>query len=69
VVKTTPSAFWMDCSGPSDGKSLDDELLEICDAISVSAGIRRLQILLAPKDYIHAVRAKTAPIARRGNSR
>ena len=34
-----------------------DELAEICDVISVSAGIRRLQILLAPADYIRAVKA------------
>src|SRR5215472_10588089 len=34
-----------------------DELAEICDLISVSAGIRGLQILLAPRDYIRAVNA------------
>jgi Cys-tRNA(Pro)/Cys-tRNA(Cys) deacylase len=32
-----------------------DELAEVCDVISVSAGIRGLQILLAPDDYIRAV--------------
>src|SRR3954451_24691759 len=39
-----------------------DELAEICDVISVSAGMRGMQILLAPKDYIRAVKAKVAPI-------
>ena len=34
-----------------------DELAEICDVISVSAGIRGLQILLVPADYIRAVKA------------
>jgi Cys-tRNA(Pro)/Cys-tRNA(Cys) deacylase len=40
-----------------------DELAEICDVISVSAGIRGLQILLAPVDYIRAVNARVAAIA------
>jgi Cys-tRNA(Pro)/Cys-tRNA(Cys) deacylase len=35
-----------------------DELAEICDVISVSAGMRGLQILLAPGDYIRAVKAR-----------
>lgn len=41
-----------------------DKLAEICDVISVSAGIRGLQILLAPEDYIRAVNARVAAIAR-----
>jgi Cys-tRNA(Pro)/Cys-tRNA(Cys) deacylase len=41
-----------------------DELTEICDRISVSAGIRGLQILLAPADYISAVKATVAAIAK-----
>jgi Cys-tRNA(Pro)/Cys-tRNA(Cys) deacylase len=41
-----------------------DELAEICDVISVSAGIRGLQILLAPADYIRAVKATAAAIAK-----
>ena len=42
-----------------------DELAEICDVISVSAGMRGLQILLAPGDYIRAVKARVAPIVKR----
>jgi Cys-tRNA(Pro)/Cys-tRNA(Cys) deacylase len=41
-----------------------DELVEICDVISVSAGIRGLQILLAPADYIRAVKATVAAIVK-----
>lgn len=42
-----------------------DEMAEICDVISVSAGTRGLQILLAPGDYIRAVKARVAPIVKR----
>ncbi|HYO80379.1 MAG TPA: Cys-tRNA(Pro) deacylase [Bryobacteraceae bacterium] len=35
-----------------------------CDVISVSAGARGLQILLAPADYMRAVGAQVAAIAR-----
>jgi Cys-tRNA(Pro)/Cys-tRNA(Cys) deacylase len=41
-----------------------DELAEVCELISVSAGIRGLQILLAPADYIRAVNATVAAIAK-----
>ncbi len=41
-----------------------DELAQVCDIISVSAGIRGLQILLAPEDYIRAVGARVAAIAK-----
>jgi Cys-tRNA(Pro)/Cys-tRNA(Cys) deacylase len=41
-----------------------DELAEICDLISVSAGKRGLQILLAPEDYIRAVKARVVAITK-----
>jgi Cys-tRNA(Pro)/Cys-tRNA(Cys) deacylase len=41
-----------------------DELAEICDVISVSAGMRGLQILLNPQDYIRAVNATVVAIAK-----
>jgi Cys-tRNA(Pro)/Cys-tRNA(Cys) deacylase len=41
-----------------------DELAQICDVISVSAGIRGLQILLAPEDYIRAVNARVVAITK-----
>jgi Cys-tRNA(Pro)/Cys-tRNA(Cys) deacylase len=41
-----------------------DELAQICGVISVSAGMRGLQILLSPEDYIRAVKARVAAIAK-----
>lgn len=41
-----------------------DELIELFDTISVSAGVRGTQILVAPADYLSATGAKVAPIAR-----
>jgi Cys-tRNA(Pro)/Cys-tRNA(Cys) deacylase len=41
-----------------------DETIEICEVMSISAGQRGMQILLAPADYIRAVRAVTGPIAK-----
>ena len=41
-----------------------DELVEICDVISVSAGMRGLQILLAPEDYISAVKGRIVAITK-----
>jgi Cys-tRNA(Pro)/Cys-tRNA(Cys) deacylase len=40
-----------------------DETMEICDVISVSAGVRGTQIILAPADYIRAVKATLGAIA------
>jgi Cys-tRNA(Pro)/Cys-tRNA(Cys) deacylase len=42
---------------------LDDSALRF-ETISVSAGTRGLQILLAPADYVRAVGARLGPIAR-----
>ncbi len=44
-----------------------DELMELFDRISVSAGQRGMQILVAPSDYLRATRAIVAPIARSKN--
>jgi len=41
-----------------------DELFEVCDRVSVSAGVRGTQILLTPGDYLRATGAAVAPIAR-----
>jgi Cys-tRNA(Pro)/Cys-tRNA(Cys) deacylase len=41
-----------------------DELAEICDVISISAGMRGLQILLAPEDYLRAVKARVVAITK-----
>ncbi len=41
-----------------------DETIELWDTVSVSAGVRGTQILLAPADYVRATGATVAPIAR-----
>ncbi len=41
-----------------------DETVELFDIISVSAGARGTQILLAPADYLRATRAKVGPLSR-----
>src|SRR5246127_1975604 len=33
-----------------------DETIELCDVVSISAGIRGLQILIAPTDYLRATK-------------
>jgi Cys-tRNA(Pro)/Cys-tRNA(Cys) deacylase len=43
-----------------------DETIELFDVISISAGVRGTQILLAPTDYLRAARAKTGPISKEG---
>ena len=40
-----------------------DETIELFDVISVSAGIRGAQLILAPADYLAATNAKVGPIA------
>jgi Cys-tRNA(Pro)/Cys-tRNA(Cys) deacylase len=40
-----------------------DELIELFDVISISAGMRGLQILLEPGDYIRAVKGTIGAIA------
>jgi Cys-tRNA(Pro)/Cys-tRNA(Cys) deacylase len=40
-----------------------DEAVELFDLISVSAGVRGLQILIAPADYLRAAKATVAALA------
>ncbi|HSN97549.1 MAG TPA: Cys-tRNA(Pro) deacylase [Candidatus Nanopelagicales bacterium] len=40
-----------------------DETLELFDVVSISAGVRGTQILIAPGDYLRAVKATVGPIA------
>jgi Cys-tRNA(Pro)/Cys-tRNA(Cys) deacylase len=42
-----------------------DETVELFDAISVSAGVRGMQIVLRPSDYLAAVHGMVGGIARR----
>ena len=41
-----------------------DELVQLWDEIAVSAGMRGMQIILAPADYVRAVAATVGPIAK-----
>src|ERR1700728_1726750 len=41
-----------------------DETIELFDIISISAGIRGLQILVSPADYLSATKATVAALAR-----
>lgn len=41
-----------------------DEQVELCDVISVSAGVRGTQILLAPQDYVRATKGTIGEITR-----
>src|SRR5689334_17344 len=41
-----------------------DETVELFEVISVSAGVRGTQLLLAPADYLRAAKAKVGPLTR-----
>jgi len=41
-----------------------DETIELFEIISISAGVRGRQILLAPQDYLRATKATIAPLTR-----
>ena len=40
-----------------------DERMQLFDAISISAGVRRVQILIAPEDYLSATKARLGALA------
>jgi Cys-tRNA(Pro)/Cys-tRNA(Cys) deacylase len=40
-----------------------DETIELFDAVSISAGLRGLQVVLAPADYLKATGGRLGPIA------
>lgn len=50
-------------AGKKDYPVFADETIELFDLISISAGTRGVQILLAPADYLRVTRATTAAIA------
>jgi Cys-tRNA(Pro)/Cys-tRNA(Cys) deacylase len=39
-----------------------DETIELFDVVSISAGIRGLQILIAPADYLRATNGRLAAL-------
>jgi Cys-tRNA(Pro)/Cys-tRNA(Cys) deacylase len=50
-------------AGKKDYPVYVDEKIELFDVISISAGVRGLQILLSPADYLNATRAVLAPLS------
>ena len=50
-------------SGKRDYPVYVDETIELFDVISISAGVRGIQILLAPNDYLQITTATMAAIA------
>lgn len=47
-------------------RAFADESIELWDTISVSAGTRGLQLLLAPADYLQAAKAEVADLTKDG---
>ena len=57
-------------AGKKDYPVFVDERVELFDVISISAGMRGVQIVLAPADYLQASRGTVASIAKeRGEAR
>lgn len=50
-------------AGKKDYPVYVDETVELFDVISISAGIRGMQILLSPADYLKATKAAVASLA------
>ena len=50
-------------AGKRDYPVFADETIELFDTISISAGVRGLQILLAPADYLKATNGKLTSLA------
>jgi len=50
--------------GKKDYPVFVDETIELFDVVSVSAGVRGTQLLLAPADYLRAVHGSVGAIAR-----
>src|SRR5215469_2813933 len=44
-----------------------DETVELFEVVSISAGVRGMQILLAPSDYVRATKATIAPLTRKSS--
>ena len=51
-------------AGKKDYPVFADETIELFDEISVSAGVRGTQLVLAPADYLRATKATAGPIAK-----
>jgi Cys-tRNA(Pro)/Cys-tRNA(Cys) deacylase len=50
-------------AGKKDYPVYVDDTIELFDVVSISAGVRGLQILLAPADYLRATKGTVAPLS------
>lgn len=50
-------------AGKKEYTVIVDETIELFDVISISAGVRGLQILISPGDYLRAAKAQVAALA------
>jgi Cys-tRNA(Pro)/Cys-tRNA(Cys) deacylase len=53
-------------AGKRDYPVYVDEMIQLCDVVAVSAGVRGRQMLLVPDDYLRATRATVGPITQSG---
>jgi Cys-tRNA(Pro)/Cys-tRNA(Cys) deacylase len=51
-------------AGKKDYPVYVDETIELFEVISISAGVRGMQILLAPTDYLKVTKSTPAPLSR-----
>lgn len=54
-------------AGKRDYPAFADETIELFDVVSVSAGVRGTQLLIAPADYLQVVGAEPGAIAKKKN--
>jgi Cys-tRNA(Pro)/Cys-tRNA(Cys) deacylase len=52
-------------AGKRDFPVYVDEQIQLFDVVAVSAGVRGMQMLLAPHDYLRATQAAVGPISRK----
>jgi len=50
-------------AGKKDYPIYVDETIELFETISISAGVRGLQILLGPADYLKITKGRLAPLS------
>ena len=62
-VETVPLKEVQPLTGYVRGGVYVDETIELFDVVSVSAGMRGLQVLLSPADYVKATGGKVGAIA------
>jgi Cys-tRNA(Pro)/Cys-tRNA(Cys) deacylase len=56
-------------AGKRDYPVFVDEQIQLCDVVTVSAGVRGRQMLLAPDDYVRATKVTVGAISRSGGAK